>query len=161
MMLIKGILDYVHTDVSGPTKTTSFGGRNYFVSFIDNYSRHTWVYPLRRKDEVLSTFVMWKKLVENQTGRKILKIRSNNGGEYTSDSFLQVCRNFGIEHHFTVRETPQQNGVAERMNQTLVEKVRCMLSTAGVGRQFWAEVLKYACHLVNRLSSAALEGKLL
>ena len=84
----KGILDYVHTDVWGPTKTTSFGGRNYFVSFIDDYSRHTWVYPLRRKDEVLSTFVMWKKLVENQTGRKILKIRSDNGDKYTSDSFL-------------------------------------------------------------------------
>ena len=77
----------------------------------------------------------WKKLVETQTGRKIKVLRSDNGGEYTSDPFLQVCQNEGIQRHFTVRHTPQQNGVAERMNRTLLEKVRCMLSNAGLDKK--------------------------
>ena len=61
--------------------------------------------------------------------------------------------------HFTVRDTPQQNGVAERMNQTILEKVRCMLSNVGLGKEFWAEAVVYACHLINRLPSTAIEGR--
>ena len=114
---------------------------------------------MKRKTEVLEIFINWKKWIENQTGKKIRCIRSDNGGEYTSDAFLRECQRSGIEHHFTVRETPQQNGVAERMNQTLVEKVRCMLSNVGLGRVYWAEAIDYACHLVNRLPSAAIGKK--
>ena len=114
---------------------------------------------MRAKDEVLEIFVKWKKLVETQTGRKIKVLRSDNGGEYTYDSFLQVCQNEGIKRHFTVRHAPQQNGVAERMNRTLLEKVWCMLSNAGLDKKFWAEVVSYASHLVNRLPSAAIGGK--
>ena len=101
----------------------------------------------------------WKKLVETQTGRKIKVLRSDNGGEYISDPFLQVCQNEGIKRHFMVRHTPQQNGVVERMNRTLLEKVRCMLSNAGLDKKFWAETVSYASHLVNRLPSAAIGGK--
>ncbi|KAH9793888.1 hypothetical protein KPL71_004697 [Citrus sinensis] len=153
------ILEYVHSDVWGPTKTASIGGSHYFVTFVDDFSRRVWVYTMRAKDEVLEIFVKWKKLVETQTGRKIKVLRSDNGGEYTSDPFLQVCQNEGIKRHFTVRHTPQQNGVAERMNRTLLEKVRCMLSNAGLDKKFWAEAVSYASHLVNRLPSAAIKGK--
>ncbi|KAH9684519.1 Integrase catalytic domain-containing protein [Citrus sinensis] len=153
------ILEYVHSDVWGPTKTASIGGSHYFVTFIDDFSRHVWVYTMRAKDKVLEIFVKWKKLVEAQTGRKIKVLRSDNGGEYTSDQFLQVCQNEGIKRHFTVRHTPQQNGVAERMNRTLLEKVRCMLSNAGLDKKFWAEAASYASHLVNRLPSTAIGGK--
>ncbi|KAH9656595.1 hypothetical protein KPL70_022738 [Citrus sinensis] len=153
------ILEYVHSDVWGPTKTASIGGSHYFVTFIDDFSRRVWVYTMRAKDEVLEIFMKWKKLVETQTSRKIKVLRSDNGGEYTSDPFLQVCQNEGIKRHFTVRHTPQQNGVAERMNRTLLEKVRCMLSNASLDKKFWAEVVSYASHLVNRLPSAAIGGK--
>ncbi|KAH9650170.1 Integrase catalytic domain-containing protein [Citrus sinensis] len=153
------ILEYVHSDVWGPTKTASIGGSHYFVTFVDDFSRRVWVYTMRAKDEVLEIFVKWKKLVETQTGRKIKVLRSDNGGEYTSDPFLQVCQNEGIKRHFTVRHTPQQNSVAERMNRTLLEKVRCMLSNAGLDKRFWAEAVSYASHLVNRLPSAAIGGK--
>ncbi|KAK9215025.1 hypothetical protein WN944_007028 [Citrus x changshan-huyou] len=153
------ILEYVHSDVWGPTKTASIGGSHYFVTFVDDFSRRVWVYTMRAKDEVLEIFVKWKKLVETQTGRKIKVLRSDNGGEYTSDPFLQVCQNEGIKRHFTVRHTPQQNGVAERMNRTLLEKVRCMLSNAGLDKKFWAEAVSYASHLVNRLPSVAIGGK--
>ena len=136
----EGILDYIHTDVWGPTKTASLGGKHYFVTFVDDFSRRVWVYTLRSKDEVFETFLIWKKMVENQTGRKIKVLRSDNGTEYRND-------------------TSQQNGVAERMNRTLLEKVRCMLSNVCLGKQFWAEAVMYSSHLINRLPSAALNGK--
>ena len=110
---------------------------------------------MRHKGEVLELFVKWKKNLERSTGekygREVQVLRSDNGGEYKSDPFLQLYLDEGIERHFTVRETPQQNGVAERMNRTLLEKVRCMLSNASLSKKFWAEALAYACYLVNRL----------
>ncbi|KAK5773311.1 hypothetical protein PVK06_049617 [Gossypium arboreum] len=111
----KGILDYVHSDVWGPTKVASLGGMHYFVTFVDDYSRKVWVYLMKRKSEVLDAFLTWKKMVETQTGRKVKRLRSDNGTEYKNDPFLQVCQDEGIVRHFTVRDTPQQNGVAERM----------------------------------------------
>ena len=155
----KGILDYVHTDVWGPTRTPSMSGKHYFVTFVDDFSRRVWVYLMKQKNEVLEIFLKWKKMIETQTGRKIKRLRSDNGTEYTNDPFMRVCEDEGIVRHFTVRKTPQQNGVAERMNRTLLEKVRCMLSNAGLGKQFWGEAVTYACHLINRLPSSALEGK--
>ena len=155
----KGILDYVHSDVWGPAKTPSLGGRYYFVTFIDDFFRRVWVFTMKSKDEVLGIFLKWKAQVENQTGRKIKILRTDNGGEYKSDPFQKICQECGIVRHFTVRKTPQQNGVSERMNKTLVEKVRCMLSNAGLGRKFWAEAVTYAQHLVNRLPSSAIGGK--
>ncbi|GFZ19218.1 hypothetical protein Acr_27g0009570 [Actinidia rufa] len=155
----EGILDYVHTDIWGPTRTSSLGGRHWFVTFIDDFSRRVWVYTMKHKDEVLDIFLSWKQMVENQTGRKIKKLRSDNGGEYRYDPFLKICQEEGIVRHFTVRRTPQQNGVAERMNRTLVTKVRCMLSHAGLSKAFWAEAVSYASHLVNRLPAAGIGGK--
>ena len=86
-------------------------------------------------------------------------LRSDNSGEYKSDPFLQFCRDHGIRRHFIVRETSQQNGVAERLNRTLLEKVRCMMTQSGLSRSFWAEALVYASHLVNKLSCTAIQGK--
>ena len=117
------------------------------------------MYTLKSKDEVFETFLVLKKMVENQTGRKIKVLRSDNGTEYRNGQFSIFCKKEGISRHFTVRDTPQQNGVAERINLTLLEKVRCMLSNAGLGKQFWAEAVMYASHLINRLPSAALNGK--
>jgi len=105
--------------------------------------------------------VEWKNNMEKNTGRKIKVLHSDNRGEYTSNLFLQLCRDEDIERHFTVRETPQKKWVAKRMNRTLLEKVRCMLSNAGISKSFWAKALVYACHLVNRLPSSAIGGKAL
>jgi hypothetical protein len=115
---------------------------------------------MKRKDEVLKIFLKCKKMIETQSDRKIKTLRSDNGGEYRYDPFLKVCQDEGIVRHFTVRETPQQNGVVERMNRTLLEKVRCMLYNAGLGKAFWAEAISYASHLINRLPAAANEGKM-
>ena len=88
----EGILDYIHTDVWGPTKTASLGGKHYFVTFVDDFSRRVWVYTMKSKDEVFETFLVWKKMVENQTRRKIKVLRSDNGTEYRNDQFSYFCK---------------------------------------------------------------------
>lgn len=98
-------------------------------------------------------------MIEKNTGKKLKVLRSDNGGEYTSDPFFEICKKEGITRHFSVRETPQQNGIVESLNQTLLEKVRCMMSQAKLHERFWAEALNYACHISNHLPSATLNGK--
>ena len=85
----KGILDYVHTDVWGPSKNESIGGNRWFVTFIDDFSRRVWVYMMKHKDEVLDIFLKWKKMVETQTGRRVKTLRSDNGGELKGDNWYQ------------------------------------------------------------------------
>ena len=97
--------------------------------------------------------------MENQTGKKIKRLRTDNGLEFCWSEFDQFCKDEGIARHRTVRNTPQQNGVAERMNQTLLERVRCMLSNAGLDRRFWAEAVSTACYLINRGPHTGIQCK--
>ncbi len=146
----KGTLDYIHSDCWGPSRVDSLGGHRYFVSMIDDYSRMTWVFMMKHKSDAFKNFKQWKALVENQTGKKIKRLRTDNGLEFCYAEFDEFCKTEGIARHHTVRYTPQQNGVAERMNQTLLERARCMLSNAGLERRFWAEAVNVACYLINR-----------
>ncbi|KAL5858125.1 hypothetical protein ACOSQ3_005583 [Xanthoceras sorbifolium] len=155
----KGTLDYIHSDLWGPARVPSKGGARYMLILIDDYSRKVWVYFLKHKNDVFATFKQWKALVEKQTGRKIKRLRTDNGLEFCQGDFNEFCKNEGIVRHLTVRGTPQQNGVAERMNRTLLEKVRCMLSNSGLSKDFWAEAASTACHLVNRSPSTAIDIK--
>ncbi|PPR84446.1 hypothetical protein GOBAR_AA36262 [Gossypium barbadense] len=155
----KGTVDYFHSDLWGPSPTISKGGYRYLLTFIDDYSRKVWVYFLKSKYEVLINFKQFKALIENQTGKKIKRFRTDNGLEFCSGEFNEFCKNEGIVRHRTVRRTPQQNGVAERMNRTLLERARCMRSNAGLGEEFWAEAVNTACYLVNRSPSTAIELK--
>ncbi|GFS38450.1 hypothetical protein Acr_00g0057510 [Actinidia rufa] len=133
---IEGTLDYIYFDVWGPSKNASLGGLRYFVTFIDDLSKKVWVYTMRHKDKVLKVFLRWKKMIKIQTDRKIKKLRSDNGEEYRLDSFFNVCSEEGIVRHFTIKGMPQQHGVEERMNNTLVDKVRYMLFNAGLSKAF-------------------------
>ncbi|KAG8483179.1 hypothetical protein CXB51_022165 [Gossypium anomalum] len=94
-----------------------------------------------------------------ETGKQIKYLRTDNGLEFCSDEFNRLCKSEGIVKHLTVRHTPQQNGVAERMNRTIMEKVRCMLSNANLPKSFWAEAASTACFLINRSPSVAIEKK--
>ena len=118
----------IHSDVFGPVVVPSLGKSVYYVSFIDDYSRNTWIYFLRKKSEVFDKFKEFKALVENQTEKKIKVLRTDNGGEF--------CKKCGIERKKTTPYTPQQNGVVKRMNRTLMEKERSMLSGANLGQEF-------------------------
>ncbi|KAL4292152.1 hypothetical protein GQ457_14G024210 [Hibiscus cannabinus] len=155
----EGILDYVHSDVWGPTRESSLGGSMYYVTFIDDFSKKVWMYFLKEKSEVFAKFKQWKAQVENQTCRKIKYLRSDNGTEYTDSQFQRFCEDHGIQRHFTVRKTPQQNGVAERMNRSLNERARCLRLNAGLPKCFWAEVVSMTCYLINRSPRASLGGK--
>ena len=148
-------LGYLHSDLWGPSRVATKGGAYYFMSIIDDYSRKVWIHLLKSKDQAMETFINWKKLLENQTGLKIKVLRTDNGLEYCSNDFNSYCTGEGILRHKTVARNPQQNGVAERMNRTLMERVRFMLLGAGLDRSFWGEALMTAYYLINRSPAVA------
>ncbi|CAN1807780.1 Retrovirus-related Pol polyprotein from transposon TNT 1-94 [Linum perenne] len=153
-------LELVHTDVWGPAPVSSIGGKLYFVTFIDDHSRKVWVFFLKQKSEVFGVFKNWKAMVENETGLKIKKLRSDNGGEYEDSAFKSFCYNNGIRLERTVQGTPQQNGIAERMNRTLTERARSMRLHAGLPKHFWAEAVSTSAYLINRGPSVPLGCRL-
>ena len=106
------------------------------LTIIDDFSRKVRVFFLKQKSDVFSTFKDWKIMIEKQTRRQVKCLRTNNGLEFCSDEFNTLCKKEGIVRHRTVRHMPQQNGVAERMNRTLMKKVRCMLSNAQLPKFF-------------------------
>jgi transposase InsO family protein len=107
--------------------SSSISGHANYVSFIDDYSRKTWIYFLKSKDEVFGKFKEFKALIENVSERKIKIPRSDNGGEYTSKEFVNFCKNVGIKRELTTPYNPQQNGVAERKNITIMEAMKTMI----------------------------------
>ena len=151
------VLGIVHTDVCGPMSVISIGGEQYFTLFIDDWSRATFLYLVKKKSDVLNAFKEFEAWATTFTGRKIKILRSDNGGEYTGTAFKQFCIERGIERQFTVPYTPEQNGVAERSNRTIVEMGRCLLSQAGLEKRFWGPAVRTAAYLRNRCPSAALE----
>ncbi|KAD4178102.1 hypothetical protein E3N88_26693 [Mikania micrantha] len=152
----KGLLDYIHADLWGPSRQITLGGARYFLSIMDDRSRRVWVYLLKCKSEAFVRFVEWKTLVEKQTERKVKKLRTDNGLEFCSADFNGFCKKEGIARHLTVPGTPQQNGLVERMNRTLLDRVRCMLQNSGLPRSFWGEAVTTAAYLINRSPSSAL-----
>ena len=148
-------LELVHSDVAGPMKTESLGGAKYFVTFIDDYSRCVTVHPITHKSEVLDKFKEWEATVTNQAECKIKTLRTDNGGEYMSAEFQSFLREKGIHHETTVPYSPQQNGIAERMNRTLQEAALSMILHAGVSKGFWAEAVCSAAYIRNRVITTA------
>ncbi|GLU18737.1 hypothetical protein SLE2022_350210 [Rubroshorea leprosula] len=132
-------LQLVHTDVCGPITPCSFGKNKYFLLFIDDYSRKTWVYFLKKKSEVLKCFQNFKALVEKESGFKIQALRSDRGGEFTFKEFQEFCAANGVRHFLTAPGSPQQNGVVERKNRTILNMARSMMKTKKMPREFWAE----------------------
>ncbi|CAJ2658330.1 unnamed protein product [Trifolium pratense] len=152
----QNILDLIHTDVC-MMDSKSLGGALYFVTFIDDHSRKVWAFVLKSKDQVLGAFKQFHASVERETGRKLKCIRADNGGEYRGP-FEEYCKEHGIKLEKTVPKTPQHNGVAERMNRTINERVRCMLSHAKLSKAFWGEAMKTAVDLINLSPSIPLDG---
>ncbi|CAL1361567.1 unnamed protein product [Linum trigynum] len=153
----KNVLDLVHSDLCEPdVNVKSLGGARYFVTFIDDHSRKTWVYTLKTKDQALDVFKQFLALVERETGKKLKCIRTDNGGEYRGP-FATFCKEHGIRQQFTPPKTPQLNGLAERMNRTLLERVRCLLSHSKLPQSFWGEALLAAVYVWNRSPSVPLK----
>lgn len=151
-------LRIVYSDIVGPMRCESKSGARYFVTFIDDSTRWCEVYFLKTKDKALEAFKLYKSSVERYTGSKIKFLQSDNGGEYVNIEFDNLLREEGIQRRLTVPRTPQQNGVAEKMNRTLVEMARCMLLNSDLSISFWAEALDTACYIRNRCPTSALNG---
>jgi transposase InsO family protein len=141
--------------------STSLSGYVYYVSFIDDYSRKTWVYFLKSKDEVLGKFKEFKDLIENLSERKIKILGSDNGGEYTSKEFVSFCKDARIKRELTTPYNPQQNGVAERKNRTIMEAVKTMIHDQDLPMHLWAEVVRTTIYVQNKLSHSELGFKTL
>jgi transposase InsO family protein len=155
----EGVLELIHSDVCGPMPSTSISGYVYYVSFIDDYSRKTWVYFLKSKDEVFRKFKEFKALIENLSKRKIKILRSDNGGEYTSKEFVNFCKDAGMKRELTTPDNPQQNGVAKRKNRSIMEAVKTMIHDQDLPMHLWEEAARTTMYVQNRLSHSALRFK--
>lgn len=152
-------LEVIHADVCGPMEKNSIGGSRYFLVFEDDFSRMTFVYFLKTKDEVINYFKEFKSLVENQKNAKIKTLRTDNGGEFCNSELEFFLKKNGIVHQKTNPYTPEQNGMCERMNRTLIEKARCLQFEAKLSKRFWAEAVNTAVYLRNRSVVSGLKTK--
>ena len=157
------ILEIIHTDICCPDM--DMPGQKYFITFIDDYSRYMYVYLLHNKYEALDAFKIFKAEVENQCGKQIHIVRSDRGGEYygrytengqAPGPFAKFLQEHGIVAQHTMPGSPDQNGVAERRNRTLVDMVRSMLSNSNLPQFLWTDALKIAVYILNRVPTKAV-----
>lgn len=146
----------VHSDLCGPVTPPSVDNKNYYLTFIDDFTHYTVTYLVTFKWEVLNKFKDYVAKATTHFNQKILMLYCDNGGEYLSNEFKIFCSQQGITYHLTVPHTPQQNGVAERMNRSLTEKARTMLARSELNKAFWGEAILSATYLLNRIPTKAL-----
>lgn len=156
----ESILDLVHTDVCGPLPVESLNGNKYFITFLDDYSHFTFIYFMKKRDEVSGFITKFITFVTNQTGRKLKIIRSDGAKENLTGEIRNLFQEKGIKHQKTCPYTPQQNGKAERLNRTLLEITRSMLIEANLNDEFWAEAMNTAVYLLNRRPSSSINNKI-
>lgn len=147
----EAVLDCVVSDVCGPLSTQSIGGNKYFVTFIDLYSRYSEVYFIKKKSDVTGVTINFINKLKTQMERKPKILRTDRGLEYLNSELQNFLEKEGIQTQCTVGYAPEQNGVAERKNRTLMEAARSMLSSASLPKQFWAEAVDTANYVLNRV----------
>jgi transposase InsO family protein len=152
----KKLLEVVHSDLCGPMETKSIGQAKYFLLFVDDASRMSFVYFLKEKNQALQRFKEFRGMVENQTESKIKTLRTDNGGEFCSQQMESYLKAAGITHQKTNPYTPEQNGLCERFNRTIVERAKCLLFEAELDKFFWAEAVNTAVYLKNRSPASGL-----
>ncbi|GJV48668.1 ribonuclease H-like domain-containing protein [Tanacetum coccineum] len=157
--LITEPLHTLHMDLFGPTSVKSINHASYCLVITDDCTRFSWVFFLASKDEtsgILQTFI---RQIENQLSHRVKIIRSDNGTEFKNRDMLEFCGNKGIKQEYSNARTPQQNGVAERMNRTLIEAARTMLADSLLPTTFWAEAVSTACYIFNRVRVTKPQNK--
>ena len=155
----KQLLELVHTDICGPIEVESVGQKRYMLIFVDDFTRKTWVYFLREKSEAFAKFKEFKVYVEKHSGFNLKTLRSDRGGEFTSNEFDKFCKIHGVKRQLTASYTPQQNGIAERKNRTIFEMARSMLKAKNLPKNFWAEAVACAVFVLNRCPTRSVLGR--
>lgn len=155
----KRILGIIHTDVVGPITPISHDGEKYFVTFIDDYSGFTHVYPIINKSDVFKCFEEYVNAVQTKFNCKIAVLRCDNGGEYISEKIKDFCKSNGTVIDYATPYTPEQNGKSERYNRTILEKARAMIQEASVPKHFWNEAVRISAYIINRSPHSCMENK--
>ena len=138
----------LHLDLFGPVNIMSIIKKRYTLVIVDEYTRFTWVYFLHRKDETTTILLDHVRMIETDEFKEKI-LRSDNGTEFKNSAMEELCKYKGIIQQFSAPETPQQNGVVERKNRTLIEAGRTMLEDANLPTYFWAEAINTACYTQN------------
>src|SRR5579859_679253 len=150
-------LELIHSDLCGPIDPTTYSGMNYYVLFTDDYTRMTRIYPLKKKSSasVLERFKEYRAEVEKQSGRLIKRLRTDGGGEYEKWMGAHL-KGSGIIHETTAPYSPDQNGVAERANRTIMERVKAIIAEAQLDKRLWMELAETVVYLKNRSPTSAV-----
>jgi transposase InsO family protein len=143
-------LELLHMDLFGPVAYLSIGGSKYGLVIVDDFSRFTWVFFLRDKSKTQGTLKRFLRRAQNEFELNV-KIRSDNESEFKNLQVEEFLEEEGIKHEFSAPYTPQQNGVVERKNMTLIDMARTMLEEYKTSERFWSEAVNTACHAINRL----------
>ncbi|GJR42909.1 putative ribonuclease H-like domain-containing protein [Tanacetum coccineum] len=148
---ISAPLQLLHMDLFGPTSIRSIDHKYYSLVVTDDFSRFTWVFFLGTKDETYGILKDFITFIENQLTKKVKAIRCDNGTEFKNSKLIELCGSKGIRRDYSNARTPQQNGVAERKNRTLIEAARTMLADSMLPTMFWTEAVSTACYVLNRV----------
>jgi hypothetical protein len=151
-------LQLMHLDICGPLDT-AIGGDQYVLLFINDATRHTDEYILKYKSEALEKFKEWKALREKESGKQVKRFRTDGGGEYTSKKFVEYLKSEGIIKETTTPYSPQSNGVVERANRTIMERVRCRLANAGHSKTYRSFAVSVVVYLKNCTPTRSVVGK--
>ncbi|GJX82439.1 retrovirus-related pol polyprotein from transposon TNT 1-94 [Tanacetum coccineum] len=146
----KGRLNLLHMDLCGPMRVASINGKKYILVIVDDYSRYTWTLFLRSKDETPEVLKDFLTMIQRNLQALVISVRTDRGTEFLNKTLNAFFKQEGIEHQTSTPRTPEQNGVVERRNRTLVEAARTMLSASKLPLFFWAEAIATACYTQNR-----------
>jgi transposase InsO family protein len=152
-------LELVHGDLCGPIEPATPAGNRYFLLLVDDMSRYMWLTLIRSKDESANAIKHFQARAEVESGRKLRALRTDRGGEFTSIEFGEYCANLGVGRQLTAPYSPQQNGVVERRNQTIIATARSMMKAKGVPGRFWGEAMSTAVFLLNRSPTKSLDNQ--
>lgn len=148
--------ELIHSDVWGPSPISTQQGTRWFIIFVEDCTRMTWLYTMRNKGDVSTIFKSFYHMIQNQYSLPIKVLRSDSGGEYINLELSEFLQEKGILHETTCPQTPQQNGVAERKNRHILETTRAHLIGSYAPKAYWADAITYAVYLMNRVPSRVL-----
>jgi transposase InsO family protein len=151
VMTTSRLLELLHMDLFGPVAYLSIGGSKYGLVIVDDFPRFTWVFFLQDKSETQGTLKRFLRRAQNKFELKVKKIRSDNGSKFKNLQVEEYLEEEGAKHEFSAPYTPQQNGVVERKNRTLIDMARTMLGEFKTPERFWSEAVNTACHAINWL----------
>ena len=146
-------LELLHGDLCGPIMPTTLGGNQYFLLLVDDHSRYMLIRLLKMKDVTLDRFKKLKSRTEMEVGHKVKVLRTDRGGEFTSNVFTCYCNKLGLQRHLTASYLPHQNGVVEHRSQTVVAMARTLLKSKNMLGEFWGEAVSIAVYLLNHAAT--------